>query len=393
MRFAGYGGAKVQTPGLPDHLQVPFREKHHNGHITSEAVEFFQRVDPDVLVLHEAPYGYLDTLPGYGHGGSIGIRNYIDETRVKLVLSGHYHEHWGALEADGTTFMNPSNFGRTVEVSRTRPGGYFLDLLLEGKEIRAASLRQIDLGTIFDVLDYRWDEGVMSTIILDEKRYAGMGGKIPRVQHTRPIRQLQRIKSFFLGYETPETLDLVKELRSIYREIQKQGMDVAFDLLGSLSFGMADRDSDMDVVVYLRERDCVLDDIDTCKIPRPLATVFKALEERNLNVEVCDSLDLDRISRAIESEDREDGQLERFVFYRTVCRPINLRLIKSVENLLLQKESFRNEVEKGMNEHLQILVTSVRHVKSFAKYKARLQERGIVMAPDVEQAIRNYLRG
>jgi hypothetical protein len=64
-----------------------------------------------------------------------------------------------------------------------------------------------------------------------------------------------------------------------------------------------------------------------------------------------------------------------------------------VENLLLQREDFRREMEKGLKEYLDILVSSVRHISSFEKYKTRLRERGVRIRPDVEEAIRHYLRG
>jgi Icc-related predicted phosphoesterase len=392
-RIAGYGGASVMTPGTPDHLQVPYREQRDQGGIKSEALDFFRTARPNLIVLHQPPYGYLDYLPGYGHAGSPGVRDYIDEAEVKLVLSGHHHDQWGGAFANNISFFNPSNFGRTIEVSRSRPGGFFLELSLENNSVDMATLRKLDRGNIYDVVDYQPSDGQMEMLILDEKRYAQLGGKVPKVHHIRPVRQLQNIKSFFLGYETPETQDLIKELRGIYRGIEKEGMEVAFDLLGSLSFGMAQEGSDMDVVVYVRSRDCVLDDEDTCGIPRPLASVIKALEERNLSVEVCDSIDLDRVKQAIQDKNLTDGHLQRFIFYRLVCRPVNLRLIKSVENLLLKEEHFRREMEKGLQEYLDILVSSVRHISSFEKYRARLRERGIKITPDVEEAIRNYLRG
>ena len=392
-RLAGYGGANVVTPGIPDHLQVPSRENRHKGGATSEARDFFQKAGPDFLVLHQPPYGYLDHIPRYGSVGSHGIRDYLDEASVKLVLSGHHHEQWGAAFADGTAFFNPSNFGKTIEISRTRPGGYFLDFTLQRQGVELATLRQLEKGRIYDVLDYQPSSDAIESIILDENRYSRLGGKTPKVRHITAIRKFQRIKSFFLGYETQETQNLIRELRNIYRSIQKQGMEVAFDLLGSLSFGMAQEKSDMDVVVYMRSKDCVLDSEDTCGVPRPLAAVFKALEERELSVEVCDSIDLDRVKQAIHEKDINDGQLQRFIFYRLVCRPINLRLIKSVENLLLQREDFRRETEKGLKEYLDILVSSVRHISSFEKYKTRLRERGVRIRPDVEEAIRHYLRG
>jgi len=391
VHLAGYGGANVQTPGIPDHLQVPYPE--WRGDSALGAGDPFGRVNPDLLMLHQPPFGYLDYLPARGHMGSVRVRNYLDEGHVKVVLSGHLHEQWGGIRAEGTCLFNPSNFGRTVEVSRVREGGYFLDFILGPEGVGVATLRQLDRGRIYDILDYKPGPSGMEALLLDEKRYVRLGGKAPRAHHIRPIRQLQRIKSFFLGYETPETLQLMNELRGIYREIRHQGMEVAFDLLGSLNFGMAGDTSDMDVVVYMRSRDCVLDSEDTCGVPRPLAAVFDALKERHLEVEVCDSLDLDRIQEAIERDDPEDGQLQRFVFYRLVCRPVNLRLIKGVENFLLQKEAFRRRMEQGLEQYLEILVSSVRHVRSFEKYKARLQERGVAMAPDVEEAIRHYLKG
>jgi Icc-related predicted phosphoesterase/predicted nucleotidyltransferase len=392
-RLAGYGGANVATPAMPDHLQVPYRENRDNGKANSEALDFFRKTRPDVLVLHQPAYGYLDYLPEYGNVGSHGIRDYLDEASVKLVLCGHHHEHWGATLANGTVFLNPSNFGTTMEIPGARPGGYFLEFSLQRQGVKVATLRKLEKGLIYDILDYQPSNGVIDSVILDEKRYTKLGGKAPKVHHIAAIRRLQHIKSFFLGYETPETQNLIRELRDIYRTLQKEGMEVAFDLLGSLSFGMAQKKSDMDVVVYMRSQDCILDYEDTCGVPRPLKAVFKALEERDLNVEVCDSLDLDRVKQAIVEKDREDGQLQRFIFYRLVCRPVNLRVIKRVENLLLQKEDFRREMEKGLKEYLDILVSSVRHIGSFEKYKTRLRERGIRVRPDVEEAIRNYLRG
>ena len=392
-RIAGYGGASVDTPGIPDHLQVAYQEEDPETGVKSKAIQLFKKVKPDILFLHQPAYGYLDTVARYGNTGSNGIRNYLDSHDVKLVLSGHHHENFGVLLADNTVFMNPSNFGSTIEVARTRPGGYFFDLLLGDDNLEVASLRRLTKTGLSNIVDYRPSGGRMQSLVLDEKQFVQLGGTLPRKKHISSIRHFQKVKSFFLGYQTPETQELVNQMRKIYRNIQRQGMEVAFDLLGSLSFGMAQKDSDMDVVVYMRSKDCVIDDVDTCGVPRPLEAVFEALEKRHLDIEVCDSLDLDRIREAIEEEDAEDGQLQRFIFYRLVCRPVNLRLIKSVENLLIKNEALRSRMEEGLEDYIDILVASVRHVKSFDKYKSRLTERGIRITPGVEAALRSYLRG
>ncbi len=389
LRVAGLGGADVMTLGMPDHLQVPYGKGEHDAAFLG----FLKESRPKMLVLHQPPYGYHDVIPGQGHSGSSVVRDFVDESGLSIVLSGHHHEQWGAVFSNGIWFLNPSNFGRTVEVSGARPGGFFFDIAIQNKRVVAATLRRLEKKGIFDIVDYHPSDNNLETLVLDEHRYVLLGGKARKTQHIKPIRQFQRIKFFFLNYETAESVSLIRELRSIYRKIHEQGMEVAFDLLGSISFGIAQESSDMDVVVYMRSQDCVLDDEDTCGVPRPLAAVFDELKERHLEVEVCDSLDLDRIMQAIEEEDSEDGQLQRFIFYRLVCRPVNLRVVKRVENLLLEKDRFRRKVEEGLEEYIQVLVSSVRHVQSFEKYKARLREREIEIPSDVEEAIRNYLRG
>jgi Icc-related predicted phosphoesterase len=385
LRIAGFGGARAKTPGLPDHLQSPYRENQG-------ARQSLDALAPDILLLHEPPYGYLDLIPNFGHGGSQWIRQYMEEASPMLILCGHYHEDWGVVRAGHTVIVNPSNFGHAVGISNDRPGGYFIHVSLVAGGASTATLRRVEHGGIFDILDYRFEDDRIEKIILDEKRYQGMGGRLPPAHHMAPFRRLGQIKGFFLKHETAASAMLIQELRLVYREIRNQGMEVAFDLLGSLNFGQAVEGSDMDVVVYLRARDCTLDEKDMCHIPRPLAAVFKALEARSLPVEVCDSVDLDRVRGAIQNGDARDAHLQRFVFYRSGCRPVNLRLIKGVENLLISKPDLRSAVEKGLKEYLDILVSSTRHRRSFEKYRRRLEDQGILMPNNIEHAIRAYLR-
>jgi Icc-related predicted phosphoesterase len=385
LRIAGFGGARAKTPGIPDHLQAPYGE-------TQEARQRLDALAPDILLLHEPPYGYLDLIPHFGHGGSHWVRQYMEAASPKLILCGHYHEDWGVVQADRTVLVNPSNFGHAVGITRDRPGGYFIHLRFVARGLAAATLSRVERGGIFDILEYGFEDGRIKPIILDEKRYRGMGGRLPPTHHIAPLRRLNQIKGFFLKHETAASATLIRELRSVYRDIRSQGMEVAFDLLGSLNFGQAVEGSDMDVVVYLRARDCTLDEEDTCQIPRPLAAVFKALEKRKLPVEVCDSVDLDRVKRAIQNGDATDAHLQRFVFYRTGCRPVNLKLVKDVENLLLSRQNLRRAVEKELKGYLDVLISTTRHTRSFEKYRQRLEDQGIHMPQNIENAIRAYLQ-
>lgn len=392
MKISGYGGAAVSTPGVPDHLCVRFREGQRAGTFFSEPYEFFKKEKPDICLLHHPPYGFLDTLQGQGSVGSVGIRNFIDEEAPKVVLSGHVHEAWGCRYRQGTFFLNPSNFGKYVEIHQIKEGGYFFDLILESGEFHVATLRKLDARQTLDLADYVLRDGELRKLALDEHQINRLTGQAPRQNHIRSVSRFRRVKQFFLNYETEESRRMIRELRGIYRDIGNRGMHVAFDLLGSLNFGIADRGSDIDLIVYLRGEECLTDPNDACSIPQPLQAVFEALRAGHMEIEVCDSLDLDRVEKAIRNEDSNDTQLQRFAFYRSICRPVNLRLIKEVESLLLDKPALRKKLAAMVREYIRIMISSFRHIYSFKKYQTRLIEKGIRMPKEISDLLGKYLQ-
>ncbi len=392
MKISGYGGAAVSTPGVPDHLGVQFREGPRKGTFFSEPYEFFKKEKPDICLLHQPPYGFLDTLKGQGSVGSVGIRNFIDEEAPKVVFSGHVHEAWGCRYRRGTFFLNPSNFGKYVEIHQVKKGGYFFDLILESGEFHVATLRKLDSRQILDLADYMLRDGELKKLVLDEYQINRLTGQAPRQNHIRSVSRFRRVKQFFLNYETEESRRMIRELRGIYRDIGSRGMHVAFDLLGSLNFGIADRGSDIDLIVYLRGEECLADPNDACSVPQPLKAVFDALRDGLMEIEVCDSLDLDRVEKAIRNEDSNDTHLQRFAFYRSICRPVNLRLIKEVESLLLDKPAFRRKLAAMVREYIRIMISSFRHIYSFKKYQTRLIEKGIRMPTEISDHLEKYLQ-
>lgn len=392
LKIAGYGGANVETPGVPDHLSVPFREFFQEGRLVSEPYDFFCLEKPDILLTHQPPFGLMDILSRHGNVGSVGIRNYIDESAPKAVLCGHLHEAWGCRYQKGTFVLNPSNFGRFVEVKRVKKGGYFFDVIIDEGGLQVATLRKLEGRHILDLADYVRTEGMLHELILDEYHVGRLTSQAPRESHIRSISRFRRVKKFFLNHETDTSRHIVRELRLIYRDLQQRGMNVAFDLLGSVNFGIANPGSDIDLIVYLHGQECVPDPNDACGIPQPVQAVFDELKNRHLEIEVCDSLDLDRVKNAITAETLDDAHLQRFAFYRAVCRPVNLRLIKQVENLLRAKPALQKKLESSVREYIRIMISSVRHIYSFKKYQSRLIEKGVKMPPEISELMERYLK-
>ena len=135
LKFAGYGGAPISTSGIPEKLAVVFHEYMHRGKIYSEPEIFFREENPDIVMIHNPSFGFLDKIPGYGNIGSQGIRNYLDEYNPKLVLSGHVHEDPGLIKKRNTIFLNPSNFGAVDSVYGFQPGGFYGEIFFQNKDI------------------------------------------------------------------------------------------------------------------------------------------------------------------------------------------------------------------------------------------------------------------
>ena len=143
LKFSGYGGAPIVTSGIPEKLSVKFHEYTKNGITFSEPEEFFREELPDIAVIHNPAYGYLDKIPGYGNIGSQGIRRYLDDYSPILVVSGHVHEDQGIIKNKGTIYLNPSNFGSVDSVYGFQEGGFFAEIDIEEKKVKKVNLMKL----------------------------------------------------------------------------------------------------------------------------------------------------------------------------------------------------------------------------------------------------------
>lgn len=169
LKLSGYGGAAMRDgmpifSGLPPELTTPFNEypltsMNEDGtletRLVSEPMEFLEKEQPDIALLHTPIYGVLD-LPAdlrdnnempeaQKHLGSPGIREYAMTGKTKIFFSGHVHSDRGvkSFEAKNGSIvvaMNPGCLGNT-EVR----GGHFAEVLIDDntKEFQSATFYEI----------------------------------------------------------------------------------------------------------------------------------------------------------------------------------------------------------------------------------------------------------
>jgi hypothetical protein len=102
---------------------------------------------------------------------------------------------------------------------------------------------------------------------------------------------------------------------------------------------------------------------------------------------------LNQVERSIREKNYECETTQRFVSYRSLCRPINYRVIAPVEDLLNQDRDYRQELEGSIRSYFKIFLTTSQQVRSFQKYEARLNEIGIKTPDFIRGKIRQYLQG
>ncbi len=181
IKFAGYGSAPVFTPGIPEELAAPFEESGNGAKLVSKPRDFMLRERADVFVLHNPAYGTLDKLPRFGHFGSHGLREAVDEVAPRLVLSGHVHEHFGLLKLGQTYFLNPSNFGSVETIEGHQPGGYFARFTLQTdgdgqKFLREVVWSRLVDGHVREICAVKIDKKQRATeTITEAAEYAAMG--------------------------------------------------------------------------------------------------------------------------------------------------------------------------------------------------------------------------
>ncbi len=393
LRIAGYGSANVWTPGIPDHLVTKFPEYRIGKTLYSEPADFFRRVKPHVMLVHNPPQGFHDRLRGFGNVGSPGLRDVVDEvSEIKVVLSGHVHEDWGVRAYDGKILINPANFGEVVDANGYLEGGTFFEFDMQNNLFVRGMLRKVERSRVYDLIEYHWDGKSLSKEVIDlgrvdalnnRKPNAEPGAKVKDADHIPEIILFNKLKFYFRRFETGEAEQRVEDLRQVVEYLRREGHQVAFDVMGSVNFGMSFVESDLDVVVYTF--------VDKAFI-RPVARqAFEAVIGAKYKVEITDVVDLNKVRESILHKNSECDETQRFVFYRAIGRPVNLRLLRQFDDLLEQEHDFRQEVEEKVREYIKVLQMTSSQTTSLRKYESRLRDLGTQIAPHIAKKIKQYL--
>jgi len=173
---------------------------------------------------------------------------------------------------------------------------------------------------------------------------------------------------------------------------QSLSIDIAMDVVGSVNVGLSQPSSDVDFVLYMKCKKPCGNDLHECAELGSVEEKLRQMLGKEFKFEIIDCVNLNRVEQSIREKNYECELTQRFVAYRSICRPINYRVISPIEDLLNQDMEFRNGLEGSIRSYFRIFATTSQHVRSFDKYENRLRSIGIKLPESIRNKIRRYLQ-
>ncbi len=405
LKIAGYGGAGVWTPGIPERYVVRYGGGYEIDGGRNEMYNFFKAVKPDIIVSHSPAHGIHDRVHQFGNSGSPALRFYCDNNPVKLCLTGHIHADWGLQFTERTLYLNPSNFGEvTTLTGGVSEGGFFYAIEMNQGKVEKIIFKKLVEDRIHDIADHvPGKDGRWTVEVVDEERYkAHRDGRnydslSQKPSHIPEVQLYNEIKNFYRMFQTEEAEDRLSKLEQIARMIEERVHgDIGMDVMGSANMGLCEDSSDIDFVLYVRCSSCGSplcedrSDITTCPHYHQAKELIESFLGTQYAYHILDSIDLNVVEKAIRERDYESEVAMRFVAYRAICRPINYRFIAPVEDLLNQDPEFRTEMEGSVRSYFRIFINTSQHTRSFKKYESRIRSIGIKIPETIRLKIKDY---
>ncbi len=400
VRISGYGGAPVFTSGVPEHLAVNFHETKNaspNGY--SEVLNSLLHHDPHIAALHVPPLGIRDGSPNRSFG-SWGVREFVEQSHnIRVLFCGHVHNGWGVSRLGKCWVVNSGNFGQVVEGTGYKSGGYFSEVTLDAAgNPQSAILKRLEQGKIWHLLEYTEQENGTFCEREIEPRRARERRLHPTISSTsrqqekalppdvQLLQNYNQIKLFLRRFETPASEQRVDDLREMISIAAKSQTIIAFDILGSVNVGQSTDESDVDAILYIED-----DPANNRYNPTYWTDLVRSVTNDRYEMDFTDIIDLWEVRQAIKEHNADNEALQRFVIYRTVGRPVNVRLLRKYDDLLQQAGDLRQIIQSALRKDLEMMAGTYSQNKSLQKYLARVQDAGIVIPPRIQMRIHRYL--
>jgi len=215
----------------------------------------------------------------------------------------------------------------------------------------------------------------------------------------RLIERFLILKNNYRNYDTKHALKRMQAFRQAVRELCNKGYPVAIELLGSISFGIAEPCSDADCVLL---HYCDLHQEDgECPVHCPnlifeqeeiVKTLKKKLPGEMFHIEFLDWVNLKYIENLVKRGQTRDNEIVyRLLYYRTMGRPVNRPLVVKYCEILEQDQELMRGFSEWSSAALAAYLETPTHRYSFNKYNERIINLGVSLPPELKEELIKYI--
>ncbi len=213
------------------------------------------------------------------------------------------------------------------------------------------------------------------------------------------IKTFNEIKQYFRKYETDVSQKRIKDFHQFSKILNDLGYEVAFDFVGSLNFGLVEEYSDVDFILYIACKEHFNSDCDKKGCLNfvqvkylILETLIKEYVKKPYKTQVVDCINLIRLDNELNKTSSIDINLVfRFAFYRSICRGVNLKILKFYHEKLMTRNDLIEQMLPYVNDVFNLFLQTNSYSLSFEKYRSRLIDAGIKIPNSVIEKIKSYL--
>ena len=372
-------------------------------HVIKELSSKKKKNSPDSqtnMTVFSLPHEYTFDTTDNEHPVPGIIMNFCNKTDADICMFNYPGYGFTAHMNKGTLYVAPPHFGGHPRSNGSYvEGGYFYDLEIQETRLEKIILRKLVRDRVYDLSEYLPSGKSLQETVIDQHRYECMKNNVQcdtLTQRHTPIPEIRRfkdIRNFFRMYQTEETDRKVAKLARSLESLSDEIPDAAIDIVGSVNLGLAQESSDVDLVLYIcSDEEACYDEDQLCDRFEEVEKEIRSKLKGDVDIEVIDNINLNQVMDSIRRDDVECPALQRFVVYRSICRPVNYRVIAPAEDMLNENIKLRIEIEKIMAEYLQVIGTTKDTTRSFGKYQSRIRSLGVDIPEVLQKKIIQFTR-
>ena len=213
------------------------------------------------------------------------------------------------------------------------------------------------------------------------------------------IQIYQGLKHKYRNYDTRDALKRMQAFRKAIQALDERGFSVGLEILGSINFGIVEKQSDVDLILFHycrihKEQDECMPICSNLSFEREIIahTLCSHLHTEKIHIETLDCINLHHVANYIAKKDKEHyPTVLRFLFYGTIGRPVHFSLVSKFYDILTEDSEIMKEFYEWGSEILSAYLQTSDHRLSFHKYNERILNLGLDLPEGLKKELEEYL--